>query len=337
MLKKAIFSVTAVLLLVAACLSYSCSADYNEPQQIVKTSQEQAEEEILAEFIEFNKTLTPREQSRGTSWYKWIKIVCEDADKARKGANVGSFVGKFFGPEGVAVGAVIGGTVCGSVASYIKYDELSKKMEVASTHANSNSMRNYEQSLFCDSYALAEKSIKQNDYEIGLSLRFDSTTTKIGILHNKVLDIVCDSNGSAAGVGISAELDSIQHAIITDPIFVIQYNSIVNDAEQGDLITEPTARKKTMNDKIMDQFYYALETSCSSKDDLYYIIEQYKLMIRKFGTEGYEDAVFVDKDGNIKVRRLFLSINDMNELNISLAVAAYSYDYWSTVFPYVED
>lgn len=116
MLKKAIYSVTAILLLGAACLNYSCSSDYNEPQPVSNTAQEQAKDEILSVFIEFNKTLTPTPQSRVPKLDNLYDIVRADAKGAKNGSKLGGLIGSLFGPEGRTVGRIIGGTIVGSAA-----------------------------------------------------------------------------------------------------------------------------------------------------------------------------------------------------------------------------
>ena len=326
MLKKALFSVTAVLLFGAACLSYSCSVDYNEPQQIVKTSQEQTEEEILSIFIEFNKTLTPIPQSRATTRADWCGIVCSDVIAAANGVSAGAKIGSYFGPKGALIGMIAGGVIVGAAGSYLDYEERVERLDtlkVGQIHSDSYESKLYDQTIF-DGYAIAETLINQEDYAIGNSLNFDSTSTKIGIMHNKVLDVV-DKTSIETGSFISTDFDSLQIAIINHPEFIAAYQNVVNNTSY---------HKKSMCDRIIDSFCDAIKKSCDSTEDLHYIIEQYKLRVQSLATEGYTEILGICTDGRLVTQTTFLSIDQIQQMNAAFAVAAYSYDYWSTVYPY---
>ncbi|MBD5415262.1 MAG: hypothetical protein HDR46_03150 [Bacteroides sp.] len=310
MLKKALFSVTAVLLFGAACLSYSCSADYNEPQQMVKTSQEQTEEEILAELIEFNKSLKSAVESRDLTKRQWASLIVTDGWWAYKGAKRGGKIGSYFGPKGTIIGGIAGGAIFGATASYIHYNKRFE-VDVAGKEFDSNYQEIKEPSKaeFSYSFAIAEKSIVSEDYSIGLAFELDSTSVKIGILHNKILDIV-DNNNTITGPGMITQLDSLETAIINHPEFNEVYDSIPYDYYYTN---EPTE----LCDKIMYKFFEAVETSCSSKEDLDYIIKYYKSVINK--------SQSLNKYHNPNP----ISKTEKKEMYTGMAVTAYSYDYWN--------
>lgn len=325
MLKKTIYSVTAVLLLGTACLTYSCSSDYNEPQPASKTAEEQAEDEILSIFIEFNKTLTPIPQSRALTRSGWLSVTCADVLGALDGATFGSKVGGSIGPHGAIIGGIAGGVIAGAAASYLEYDDQIQRADTTKNgqlRANSYESNYPDQMAFNESFAIAETLILSDDYSIGITLDFDSTATKIGILHNKVLDIVEEVN-IASGSFTTTALDSLHIAIVTDSVFIAEFQSIIHKDAQ-------TTKRKTISKRIIEEFCDAIKSSCNSTEDLYYIIDQYKLKIHELATEGYESDV-------LGGGKLFLSIDDVEHMNAALAVAAYSYDYWSAVYPYVEE
>ncbi len=117
---KPIYYITSALLFGAACLSYSCSSNFSEPQT---NPPAQAEDEILSVFLDLNKSFKPEVQRRSESFDKGLAIVLADAFGAKEGSWFGCKVGKFFGPKGVIVGGVAGATIFGAAASYVAYKE----------------------------------------------------------------------------------------------------------------------------------------------------------------------------------------------------------------------
>lgn len=138
-------------------------------------------------------------------------------------------------------------------------------------------------------------------------------------MHNKILEIIDEINKPGNNSDFTLDMDSLQVAIVSDSDFISNYNIIVNNPEKNPM-------PDTLCDDIIDQFFEAVKTSCNSKEDLDYIIQHYQQMIHELATEGW-----LTTNGTI-----LITIDQEDQMLTCLAVAAYSYDYWSKISSYIE-
>lgn len=251
---------------------------------------------------DYNDSLNFISGTRGKKQDKWIEVAVEDAKGAAAGITIGGFVGRFLGPHACIISAVACGVVLGGASSYVACNSYEhslgiRKMPVLTQNAS------YD--IFCAAYAQSKNDIDVSDYRINLLHNMDSCSVSIGILHNKVLDVVNNVDQDSYQIRYNLNLSDEEKQILASTEFIKEFNELMNSGKVNlDLLTVETK-------EILTLFSEAVSKNVSSNEDLSSIIGYYSVVVNNSND---------------------LTLDDKKCLCGAFSVMNYSYEYWSEFF-----
>lgn len=296
--KRALLS--AVMVTIVTLLAFTaCNSDREEGlMEPVSTA---SNSQLLSELQEFNGNLPAAPDGLiGRIFYKIGKVIIADANGAAAGATVGGLLGSVAPGVGNIAGAAIGAGVVGGIASDLaKAEEFWPSLIQAS---ESEKLHSPKRESFEASYAEAKEKIASSDFALGLSLNLDSCSTRVGILHNMILDRVYEIESKGNQIALKSDyLTVFEQQLFSSESYISTYEQVVNK------ITPPELTETTKCNEVMNLFFQAIEKKCTDED-------AFKELVRKY-VNTVQDSKELSKD-------------EKSYLSMVFAVAAYSCEFW---------
>lgn len=304
--KKRISIGGSIVTILALLIAASCANNNEEEMTNLSPYYETAE--CLQQLIVFNRTIKLNSGVSRSAAYdeRVLTLITADAQGAYEGSKAGRKLGDKYCPNEQKFGAEIGGAVIGAAVSYKRCIELDggKKTYPLSNRTNAST----DKETFAAGYVSARESVHKQEYAKGISWGLDSCSTKVGILHNKVLDKVEYITLSGIQKEQISRLNPSERQLVESEEFKNEFLTILSNSNS---LTEPL----TISDQIMDLFVEAVSKATDNQRYIERIIAHYTDVVKK------------SKD---------LSAEDKQSLCIGFAVMGYSYDYWSKVYALAE-
>ncbi len=257
----------------------------------------------VKELQEFNNNFVPSQETRGWEFTlaEVLAVGLSDFSGACVGAKLGGAIGGLAGPKGAIVGGTIGGVICGAAQSLAAY-KMAESIKNFSPYSTSG-FKNFNQKSYEVSYVLGNDLITKQDYQLGISLGLDSCSVKIGILHNKTLDVIESINVEGNQDSYISNLDSIQKTVINDIDFINEFKKVsFNPPFKAD--------PNSAMDTVMSLFIDAIKNNVKSPKDLDIIIKYYCFIVNNYSS----DLTQIEKEA----------------LLAGFSVMKYSVSYWAS-------
>ena len=274
----------------------ACSGEQDKVE--VECSAYQPTSTTIQELKTYNDSLIGAATRREIQSDDKTMIALADAGGALAGAAAGLNIGKYFGQPlwGLIGGAVIGG----ACASYKIYHSVIHDSGYQIKTIPSKDFDN--PSIYAACYALEKDKTQSEDYTKGVACGLDSCAVYVGILHNKVLNRIDKINKD--------EIESIVHEKLynweQEMIHSEEYRIAFKNGSEGITAISTIVDKECA--EIMELFSTTLKNIDLNNERLNEITTKYTYVIKNSTT---------------------LTEDDKSCLYAFLAVANYSYDYWS--------
>lgn len=312
-MKKLILAL-AVFLSLAGVLT-SCS---NDETPVANTNAvEVKKSEILQQLQTINDSLNQNvEIPKSRGFWSGLYIVLRDAMGAHDGGKIGALTGAVIGSAVEGVGAIPGaaigrdvGAVIGAIAySHQAYKETCKGLELPITDLP------YIMGGYQEACTVTSDSDEVSDNILVLDDNFEN----IGRLHNKTLNYLLDNVNKLMPLGDDWEIPEGPE-ILEDPVFSAFELAVLESDEYVSAFNHGVA--SITGDDI-------ITSDGTLPND---ILVLYFDAINNFDLNGYHTEI-------VNVTNQYLEIissnnelteDEKNQLYITLAVAVYSYDFWS--------
>lgn len=286
-------------MLVAILAATACTEDRGD--EIASADAYASTSELLSQLNIFNETLVEEFPiSRGDNGCPQITdIIIADAQGAYKGSKAIGNIATQFGTNGQKMGKEAGGVVIGSAASYKRYYEIEQATLLTPMGTDTRTIA--DQETFTAGYAATKDDVQKTDYTLGVSCGLDSCSTRVGILHNKVLDEIKLIENSGNQKDLLSRLNPGEKELTESNDFKAAYNSILFNPKDSSI-------PYTLCDHVMDLCVEAVKKSGEEQADVCRIISKYVVEVK------------TSKE---------LSEEDKQSLYIGFAVMGYSHAYWS--------
>ena len=299
---KKILLILATGLFISLFIFSACNSDMDEV--LDETTINIKQNEILNQLQAYNDNFIPTPTSRSIGRTGWLRVVIADGKGAYEGAKLGCKVGRWFGPKGATIGAILGGVVVGGGSSCRQYRRESQ--EISSRLCSAPVLPIETHRTFAACYAETKELIQPSDYTLGISLGLDSTSVKIAIQHNMVLDRV--EAKELTNPQIIIGLTETEEKIVNSDEFKITSNEIISEP------LSPRYDYDSYSDNIMNLFINLVSTNCRNQDDLNRIVSNYTSTVQN---------------------PYYFTTEETESLCAGFAVMAYS-QYWSEKWPTID-
>lgn len=299
--------ITILSISIIACIFASCSKEDNK----VSIPSEVSESALVQQLSTLNDSLMAEAIQTKISKKAWIRVAVADAGGAwaggKAGAKIGAAVGTFLGNPvtGGVFGAFIGGVVCGAAASWLEYPE-SKAVSLKSVDyadmvdiVNTFNKTSDANTLFTDNKTTSQVFVEENVIK---EANLPEESIQVGKLHNVIL----------AGLSGKIKSDKIIPVDYMEPDGTIE-DAILKSQEMSELLDKISdyQNENPLANKIMDLFLSIYEQYSSDKYDVVFVINK------------YIEAITASNE---------LTSEEKDYINMGLATALYSYNYWSHTF-----
>lgn len=173
------------------------------------------------------------------------------------------------------------------------------------SESSSTTPKAVKSKTFSAGYADVKDKIVAKDYMLGYRIGLDEYSTRIGILHNKILDGIDNIIEQGNEDILLEKLSSEEKALVNSTEFITTFDKIVNTSDQSAYTYTLVAQPKSAY--ILQLFEEALELSYMDEEIIENIITEYVAIVKKNNE---------------------LSQKEKDCLYVAFAVAWYSYHYW---------
>lgn len=275
---------------------------------------------LYADITSFNdsiKACKACERASGTSaprrsFWNWVQKICKIVVDDINGAAIGGEACGYLGAEAATIGAVVGAAASSILSGITAFSAEEVVPRNSYLYPSGNDSISYLQTQIengilttrtdsCFHWSL------NNTIVLEFPEDFEETAILVGKSHNFILDLANnDFEYDETFLANSRNFSSLEYNALRSPEFVALINDIIDG--HGDWVPETRNRRTSY---IIGLFNDVVEEYATSEENISYLINNYIRII---------------ENNNV------LDNSEKQIIYNSLAVAAYSYDYWSNFY-----